>query len=215
MDRAKIQKAKDVLIQAKTWYVDLAVAWTTGKDSSVLLGLLQEIYGKVQIPVIHVDTTFHFQEVYELREQVAKDLELDLHIALADVPTGYKQAEEREDCCHKLKTVPLNKMIKQLKVRGLICGIRRDECKARSDEKYFSGREDHFRVHPILDWTEIDVWEYIEKNELPVNPLYKQGYRSIGCFPCTEPSPDSEDERAGRSQDKEKVMERLRSLGYF
>ena len=215
VDEKKVRIAKDVLLQGKQWYLDLAVAWTTGKDSMVILGLIKEAFGEIDMPVIHVDTTFHFQEVYQMRTDIVKEWDLDLHIALAEVPTGFKQAEEREECCHKLKTVPLNKKIKELEVRGLICGIRADECDARKDETHFSKREDHTRIHPILHWSEIDVWNYIEDRKLPVNPLYGQGYRSIGCYPCTKPSASDADERAGRSQDKEEVMGVLRSRGYF
>jgi sulfate adenylyltransferase subunit 2 len=95
---------------------------------------------------------------------------------------------------------------------------------------------DHVRVHPILHWTELDIWEYVEKENLPVNPLYfsKDGkrYRSLGCVPCTQPTESKADtikkiieeiktskesERGGRSQDKEEAhaMEKLRSLGYM
>ena len=94
---------------------------------------------------------------------------------------------------------------------------------------------DHYRIHPMLDWTEVDVWEYIKRENIPVNPLYfaKNGYRyrSIGCKPCTSPIESDADtidkiieeiksfkgvgERAGRAQDKEKIMRRLRALGYM
>ena len=96
-------------------------------------------------------------------------------------------------------------------------------------------RVDHYRIHPMLDWTELDVWNYIKRENIPVNPLYfaKNGkrYRSIGCEPCTSPIDSNADtidkiieeiksykgvgERAGRSQDKEKIMRRLRALGYM
>ena len=92
----------------------------------------------------------------------------------------------------------------------------------------------HVRVHPILHWSEIEVWKYIKEHNIPWNPLYKsvngKRYRSLGCIPCTEPiESDAKTideiieelkvtkikERAGRSQDKEKLMERLRYLGYM
>ena len=93
---------------------------------------------------------------------------------------------------------------------------------------------DHMRVHPILHWDEIDVWEYIKREDIPVNPLYfsKNGirYRSLGCVPCTNHSYSDADtidkiirevksikagERDGRDQDKEEIMEKLRLLGYM
>jgi sulfate adenylyltransferase subunit 2 len=92
------------------------------------------------------------------------------------------------------------------------------------------------RVHPILHWTELDVWQYVKQEKLPVNPLYftNEGkrYRSLGCMPCTVPVQSTASnideivheiettktsERAGRAQDKEKayMMQKLRSLGYM
>lgn len=100
----------------------------------------------------------------------------------------------------------------------------------------FGSNCDHVRVHPILHWTELDVWKFIKEKNLPISPLYisKNGYRyrSLGCMPCTVPiKSDAKtideiieelktttiEERSGRSQDKEKeqVMRRLRSLGYM
>jgi len=92
----------------------------------------------------------------------------------------------------------------------------------------------HVRVHPILHWSEIEIWRYIKKRKIPFNPLYisKNGYRyrSLGCMPCTDPIKSNAKtideiieelkvttmkERVGRAQDKEKLMERLRYLGYF
>ena len=94
--------------------------------------------------------------------------------------------------------------------------------------------QNHIRVHPLLHWTEKDVWEYIEAENIPVNPLYfsKRGkrYRSLGCAPCTTPIDSEADtiekivaelgktttaERSGRDQDKEYMMEKLRALGYM
>jgi sulfate adenylyltransferase subunit 2 len=94
--------------------------------------------------------------------------------------------------------------------------------------------QDHIRVHPILHWTEQDVWEYMREENIPVNPLYfaKDGkrYRSLGCAPCTTPMDSKADtidkiikelgttkvsERSGRDQDKEYMMEKLRALGYM
>ncbi|MBD3247558.1 phosphoadenosine phosphosulfate reductase family protein, partial [Candidatus Pacearchaeota archaeon] len=105
-------------------------------------------------------------------------------------------------------------------------------------EQYKSQKESeqHLRVHPLLHWTEIDVWNYIKRENLPVNPLYfsKDGkrYRSLGCMPCTEPvestAKDIDEiikevkeskvaERSGRAQDKEEAdaMQKLRALGYM
>ncbi len=127
---------------------------------------------------------------------------------------------------HLLKTVALNQTLAEHQFDMAIAGIRWDEGAARADEVFFSPREEppHTRVHPILTWTERDVWVYTLENGLPIHPLYKQGYRSLGGMQDSRPSDsrpaweqdlEASEERAGRAQDKEKMMDRLRALGYF
>ena len=139
-------------------------------------------------------------------------------------------------------------------------GVRSDEEGTRAKERYFSPRGErndwdfrdqppelwdqfkvhfapgtHVRIHPLLDWTELDIWEYIQAESIPVTPLYfDRGdgtrYRSLGCAPCTAPIPSRaatvadileelrhtrEAERAGRAQDADRGMERLRKDGYM
>ena len=95
-------------------------------------------------------------------------------------------------------------------------GIRWDEHPARSEEKPISKRKDHDRIHPILDFTEEDIWDYIYLNKVPYNPLYDMGYRSVGEKEFTQPVFEKgASERAGREKEKEEIMEKLRKLGYF
>ncbi|MFQ5951092.1 MAG: phosphoadenosine phosphosulfate reductase family protein, partial [Candidatus Geothermarchaeales archaeon] len=107
-----------------------------------------------------------------------------------------------------------------------ISGIRWDENPSRAAEVFLSPREDppHVRVHPILPWTERDVWTYTLEHDLPIHPLYDRGYRSFDGVQDSEPIEDrpaweqnleGSVERAGRAQDKEEMMRRLRDLGYF
>ena len=115
-----------------------------------------------------------------------------------------------------MKIEPLHKAIIDLDLDALIVGLRWDEQIERIEEEYISFRDKpkvHYRIHPILHWSAIDVKKFIEVNELPVNPLYLRGYTSIDCEPCTKPS--TRLDRSGRSVEKEKVMQYLRKLGYF
>lgn len=127
---------------------------------------------------------------------------------------------------HILKTIAMNDAIKKYRIDALFTGIRWDENPARSWEVFISPRENppHVRVHPILPFTERNIWEYTFKNNLPIHPLYKQGYRSIdGKYdskktsdkPAWEQDLEHTKERAGRSQDKEGMMEKLRRFGYM
>jgi phosphoadenosine phosphosulfate reductase len=115
-----------------------------------------------------------------------------------------------------LKIESIKKAIRENNLHALIVGIRWDEHEARSNEKYFSKREDHIRVHPILHFTETDIWNYIRTFNVPYNPLYDKGFRSLGEKGFTKPvlNPNAP-ERSGRERDKEEIMKRLRALGYF
>jgi phosphoadenosine phosphosulfate reductase len=127
---------------------------------------------------------------------------------------------------HLLKTVPLNDAIVAQGYDAVVTGIRWDENEARARERFFSTRKrpEHVRVHPILTFSERDVWTVTRDHDLPVHPLYARGYRSFdGVFdteptdtrPAWEQDLEASAERAGRAQDKEGIMERLRALGYF
>lgn len=127
---------------------------------------------------------------------------------------------------HLMKTVALNETLTENGFDTVITGIRWDENPARAEETFFSAREKprHTRVHPILPWTEREVWDYTRGNGLPIHPLYHKGYRSLDGIhdsrptdsrPAWEQDLDGTQERAGRAQDKEHIMERLRALGYF
>ena len=127
---------------------------------------------------------------------------------------------------HLMKTVPMNDYLKRNKIKALITGIRWDEHPSRAKETYFSGRKNpnHTRVHPVLHFKEADVWSAILTNNIPYSVLYKKGYRSLGAsssttkaekIPAWKQDLKVTRERAGRKQDKEKIMEKLRKLGYM
>ena len=144
---------------------------------------------------------------------------------------GYNKTEmdydlETEIGNHLLKTVAMNLAIEKYRFDALFTGVRWDENEARSGEVFISPRShpDHVRVQPILPFTERNIWQYMFEYKLPIHPLYKQGYRSIdgkldskktSNLPAWEQDLEHTKERAGRSQDKEGVMEKLRLFGYM
>ncbi|GAG33503.1 unnamed protein product, partial [marine sediment metagenome] len=113
------------------------------------------------------------------------------------------------------KIAPLMQGITDLGFDAFLAGIRGVEHEERAKETIFSPRENHIRVHPLLFWRSEDVLEYAKKNDLECNPLYAEGYTSLGCVACTDKNLDpNAHERAGRGEVREKIMERLRNLGY-
>ncbi len=127
---------------------------------------------------------------------------------------------------HLMKTVAMNMFMENQEVVALSTAIRWDEQEARIEESYFSQRQnpDHTRIHPILHFRERDIWDTIHQEKIPFCSLYYQGYRSLGAkgsttkdsdLPAWEQDLENTTERAGRGQDKEQIMSRLRSLGYM
>lgn len=246
-----------ILREAKAKFKKIAGLWSMGKDSTVMLALAKKaFFGRVPFPVIHIDNGIDFPETYEYRKRLADEWGLDLIVAksvIRDDISGIK-------CCGSNKTDALKEVLDEHGFDGLIVSIRRDEHGIRAKERSFSPRDkefrwnyddqppevwdftsrfedsSHVRIHPILQWNEIDTWRYVQREEIPINPLYfsRDGkrYRSLGCTKCTV-AVDSEAktideiieelkttgtaERSGRMQDKEKenVMQRLRALGYM
>ncbi len=242
----------------------LGMLWSIGKDSTVLLWLAKKaFYGHCPFPFIHVDTTHKIPEMIEYRDRVARELNLDLivHTNEEAIKAGIGPHSGRLKCCKALKTEGLQQVVKKYGFDGLIVGVRRDEEGSRSKERVFSERNkdyewdysnqppelwdqfktdfpkgNHIRVHPLLQWSELDIWEYIKRENIPIIDLYfaKNGerYRSLGCAPCTGKIKSDADtldkiieelkntttgERAGRAQDQEDsyAMQKLRKDGYM
>ena len=131
---------------------------------------------------------------------------------------------------HLMKTVVFNDFVKRNNIKGMFMGIRWDEQIARDKDEYFVPRPgdsytpEHTRIQPILHFTERDIWDTTLTFGIPYCSLYKEGYRSLGAattslkmsdMPAYEQDLENTVERAGRRQDKEDAMERLRKLGYM
>jgi sulfate adenylyltransferase subunit 2 len=214
--------------------------------------------------VIHIDTGYKFKEIYAFREKYAKEWGLNLMVARNEKAIAAGMGPNKGsklDCCHALKTKALMDFIEAQKLEAILLGIRRDEHGIRAKERYFSPRDEqfqwdyqnqppelwdqfkssteghhHLRVHPILHMTELDIWRYVKRENIPIVDLYfaKAGarYRSIGCSCCCSTVVSDADtvdkiiheiettdvsERSGRAQDKEDAytMQKLRALGYM
>lgn len=254
-----------IVREAYAEFRKLAVLWSMGKDSTAMLWLCRKaFFGKIPFPVIHIDTSYKFQQMYQFRDKITKEWGLNLMVAQNEEAIRDGVSPDREDkleCCTRLKTQALKDFLDKQGFDALILAIRRDEHGIRAKERYFSPRDEefkwaykdqplemwdqfqgllgagtHMRIHPILHWRELDVWEYVKREGIPVNPMYfaRDGkrYRSLGCEPCTRPIDSNAAtideileelrttkiaERSGRAQDKEDTftMQKLRALGYM
>jgi len=238
----------------------IALAWTGGKDSTLLLWLIKEVgrENDFKIPkIIFVDEGDVFQEIWRFVEKITKDWQLDFSIAhnkdvsskaekigdiikVADLNQRNQEEIKRLGFAkrefpfqpesfvgnHLMKTVATNIWLEKNKAEVLFTGVRWDEQPARAEDDFLRRMEDplHFRAEPILHFSEKDVWQTTHQFKIPFVDLYQQGYRSLGAKTTTDKPADKPaweqdlektKERAGRQQDKEKIMERLRALGYM
>lgn len=111
----------------------------------------------------------------------------------------YTSVPLRLTCCNIRKVRPLIRVLRDLD--AWITGLRRDQWATRSNIRKIELDHDHggiVKVNPLADWTEEEVWDYVRTHSVPYHPLYDQGYRTIGCAPCTRPVPPGQDARHGR-----------------
>ena len=290
LDRLEAQSVY-IIREAYREFKRLAMLWSIGKDSTVLLWLTRKaFFGHVPIPLVHIDTKFKIPEMIKYRDWLALKWKLNMiygenREAIKNKQTFPDGNVDRLTCCKNLKSEALKHTLsgewpryrmdhKKKKYvmdnnrepfTGVIVGVRADEEGSRSKERYFSPRDKdndwdvgdqppefwnqyktdfapgtHVRIHPLLDWTELNIWEYIEREKIPIVSLYlDQGdgkrYRSLGCYPCTSPVESNAKnikeivrelksgkfaniaERSGRQQDKEDGggLESLRRDGYM
>lgn len=245
-------------------FANLAMLYSIGKDSTTMIHLARKaFFGRIPFPLAHVDTTHKYPEMIAYRDRMVKEWGAELVVGKNEeaLAAGMGPDKGRLNCCEALKTQALSKVIDEHGFKGLFLGIRRDEEGSRAKERVFSPRDKnfewaykdqppelwdqfntsfeegtHIRIHPILGWTELNIWEYIEREKIEICPLYfaRDGkrFRSLGCMPCTGPIKSEaktvpeiiaelktlkDPERAGRAQDQENAyaMQKLRARGYM
>jgi len=220
----KIEKSKEIIKEAVEKYPKIGLGFSGGTDSLILLQLALQV--KPDMPVVFVDTQHDAQETYAFIDKVRREWNLVNFRAVMAEKDQVKEFAEKfsmrspeftETCCHYHKIAPMMKVIGDEKFDAFLVGLRGVEHEERAKEQFFSPRTnpDHLRVHPLLHWRTEDVMEFIKKFNLECNPLYKQGFTSLGCVECTDVNPNPEmHERAGRGEVREEIMARLRELGY-
>ena len=189
---------------------DVAFATGFGAEGCVLIHMLSSIDKHARI--FYLDTDLLFEETHRLREQlearygvrfVRQATRLSLNAQAKKF--GERLWEQQPDlCCTLRKVEPLREILTDL--RAWITAIRRDQSLARSTAGVVE-RDRRFgliKINPLATWSKSDVWRFINKNDVPYNPLHNCGYASIGCTPCTTVVQIGEDARAGRWRGKVK-----------
>jgi sulfate adenylyltransferase subunit 2 len=199
----------EILRETAAAFKNPVMLYSIGKDSSVLLHLARKAFhpGRIPFKILHIDTTWKFREMIEFRDQTAKDFDLDLLVHTNQ--DGVKEGANpftlgASEYTRIMKTVALRQALDINDFDVALGGSRRDEERSRAKERIFSVREpghrwdprnqrqelwrtynpllapeQTMRVFPISDWTEVDIWNYILQEKIPVSPLYLAKPRPI------------------------------------
>ena len=219
MDKTEILKSAENLIAAEpqaviAWGLNrfsalrMNLATSFGAEDQVLADMVVRIDKKIGI--FTLDTGRLPQETYDVMELTRSRYGISIEalfpekdaveaLLAAHGPNQfYRSVELRKSCCHVRKVLSLKKKLSTLSV--WICGLRREQAVTRGQVSKVEWDEANglFKLNPLADWTEKQVWDYIKANDLPYNRLHDQGYPSIGCAPCTRAVKPGEDVRAGR-----------------
>ncbi len=175
---------------------------TASMNDAVLIDLAVKVDPAIE--VVFIDTGYHFPETLATVETVRRRYGLNMKIMTAPDNTELLWKIDPDNCCSALKVQQLDRALAGK--AAWMSGIRRAEADTRATA-HVVGRDLRglVKVNPIAQWTDADVDEYIARHDVPTNPLLSQGYGSIGCMPCTEPTAPGEDARAGRWKGKSKT----------
>lgn len=195
--KQKVDRSLALIEEAYKKYGDgLVVANSLGKDSVCVWDLAKKVSPKIRGFI--VTTRFKPKETIKfMEEEVARYPEL--RVFRNDEEVADKLYETAPDkCCDILKVIPTRWAVEEMEVGCWVTGLRCTEGRTRTDFEEVEERDKGLvKLNPILIWKEREIWQYLALNEVKINPLYSQGYRSLGCEPCTKITTD-DDERAGR-----------------
>jgi len=191
------------------YYKDrIALSTSMGLEDQALTHMISQINKKAKF--FTLDTGRLFPETYDLIDRTAKKYKITIEVFFpnaADVEKMVKEKginlfydsiENRKLCCHIRKIKPLLRATQNLD--AWITGLRHEQAVTRKNLKLveWDNINKLVKINPLIDWTEQQVWDYVNRYNVPVNPLHKKGFASIGCQPCTRAIEPGEDIRAGR-----------------
>src|SRR5262249_43481754 len=188
----------------KQFHPRLTMATAFGAEGCCILHMLAEIEPSVR--VFNLETGYQFPETLELRERIKERYGIAVEYVYPELPVGTYEEEHGgplfrirpDQCCHDRKVLPLRQAVGGYEPR--VSALRRDQTSHRGQAALvqWDAKFGLVKVNPLLSWTRKEVWTFVLKHDVPYNPLHDRGYPSIGCWPCTQPVGNGDDERAGR-----------------
>ncbi len=159
-----------------------------GAQSAVSLHMLSS--AQPDIPVIFIDTGYHFAETYQFVDELAGRLGLNLQVYRNELSPAWQEARYGKrwlDGVEGLnaynrdnKVEPMRRALRELQAGTWFAGLRRDQSLSRQSAQFITWSDEYWKVHPIADWSDRDVYDYLRKHDLPYHPLWEKGYVSIG-----------------------------------
>jgi phosphoadenosine phosphosulfate reductase len=187
------------------WAVDMFsphLSLSASMTDAVLIDLAVKVDPAIE--VVFIDTGYHFPETLATVEEVRRHYGLNMRIMTVARQEEALWKADPENCCSAVKVGQLDRALAGK--RAWMSGLRRTEAASRDSAPIVvRDLRGLVKVNPIATWTDQDVAGYIADHDVPVNPLTKQGYPSIGCMPCTTPVRDGEDLRSGRWRGQDKT----------
>jgi phosphoadenosine phosphosulfate reductase len=187
----------------ETFHPSLYIACSFQKTSSVVIDIATKIAPDARF--FYLDTDVLFEETYRTRDRLAEHYGIEFeryhNITIDEQARRYGDELWKRDpdsCCGIRKVEPMRDALSS--VEAWVSGIRREDSQHRATAPKFAWdkRFGLWKLNPIADWTQEQVWSYINENRVPYNPLHDQNYPSIGCTHCTKPVAPGDDPRAGR-----------------
>src|SRR5262249_10390895 len=203
--RLKDQTPQTILRWAvDTFHPRLTMATAFGAEGCCIIHMLAEIEPKVRI--FNLETGYQFPETLELRERIKDRYGIEVEYVCPELTVREYEEEHGgplytirpDQCCYDRKVLPLRRAVAGYD--AWVSSIRADQTKDRAgaDVVQWDAKFNLVKVNPLLGWNKKHVWRFIHDHDVPYNPLHDRQYPSIGCWPCTRPVADGEDERAGR-----------------
>ena len=191
----KVERALMLIENAYSEYGEqLIVANSLGKDSCVVWHLVKQVSEKIKGFIVTTPYKPLETKAY-MRQFVKKYPETTIYESDSTVDELYKT--DPDACCGIYKVEPTKRALRELNASCWVTGLRCTEGRTRTDYREIEKRDqDLVKLNPILIWEEREIWQYLAMNKIHVNPLYIEGYRSLGCSPCTSIAVG--DERSGR-----------------
>ena len=205
-EATKITEARETIAKALDGQSSICLTCSFQAEDMVVLHLVREHLP--QVPVLFLETGFHFAEVYKYRDQMTEKYNLNLVNVLPEKTVAEQESQfgilyqtQPDQCCKLRKVGPLFSALANYDV--WFTGLRRVQSPTRANLQALdmfplpSGKK-LLKVSPLADWTDKDVWSFAKDQGIPLLPLYAVGYTSIGCEPCTALPSDACNARSGR-----------------